>query len=107
MDSKGSRSPKQIATIAVCDPIFHLLSLLLCWGPCGDRILRSCLQTGPATTPANYSPESRAGGYFLGVVLWKFRVRASRVCVAGQGIPNHPPEIGPILDRLEWKELGP
>ena len=29
MDWKGPRSPKQIATIAVCDPIFHVLSLLL------------------------------------------------------------------------------
>ena len=51
---KGPRSPKHIATIAFCDPIFHPLSLLLGWGPCGDRILRSCLQKGPATTPANY-----------------------------------------------------
>ena len=51
---KGPRSPKHIATIAVCDPISHLLSLLLGRDPCGDRILRSCLQKGPATTPANY-----------------------------------------------------
>ena len=54
MDCKGPRSPKQIATVAVCDPIFHLLPLLLGRDPCGDRILRSCLQKGPATALANY-----------------------------------------------------
>ena len=54
MNCKGPRSPKHIATIAVCDPIFHLLSLLLGRDPCGDRIWRSCLQKGPATTLANY-----------------------------------------------------
>ena len=52
---KGPRSPKHIATIALCDPIFHPDSLLLGRDPCGDRILRSCLQKGPATTPANYA----------------------------------------------------
>ena len=44
------RAPKaqpHIATIACCDPIFHPLSLLLGRDPCGDRILRSCLQKGP------------------------------------------------------------
>ena len=32
--------------------------LLLGREPCGDRILRSCLQKGPATAPANRVPES-------------------------------------------------
>ena len=52
---KGPRSPKHTATLAFCDPIFHPLSLLLGRDPCGDRILRSCLQNGPTTTPANYA----------------------------------------------------
>ena len=51
---KGLQKPK-----TYCDnsslPIFHLLSLLLGRELCGDRILRSCLQKGPATTPANYA----------------------------------------------------
>ena len=55
MVRKGPRSPKHIATIALCDPIFHLFSLLLGRDLCGDRILRSCLQKGPATTPASYA----------------------------------------------------
>ena len=57
---KGLRRPKHIATIAVCDPIFHLLFLLLGRDPCRDRILRSCLQKGPATTPANYVQDAKA-----------------------------------------------
>ena len=51
---KGPRSPKHILTMAVCDPIFRPLSLLVGQDRCGDRILRSCLQKGPTTTPANY-----------------------------------------------------
>ena len=58
MVGKGPRRPKPIATIAFCDPIFHPLSLLLGRDPCGDMILRSCLQKGPATTPANYEDDT-------------------------------------------------
>ena len=70
IDWKGLRSPKQIATIAVCDPIFHLLSLLLGRDPCGDRILWSCLQKGPATTPANYGSEFCFGISGFWVCFW-------------------------------------
>ena len=55
---KGPRNPKHTATMAVCDPVFPSLSLLLGRDPCGDRILRSCLQKGSATTPANYDRDS-------------------------------------------------
>ena len=51
---KGPQKPKTYCDNSICDPIFHPLSLLLGRDPCGDRILRSCLQKGPATTPANY-----------------------------------------------------
>ena len=46
---KGPRSPKHIATMAFRVPIFHPLSLLLGLDPCGDRILRSCLQKADNT----------------------------------------------------------
>ena len=51
--------------MAVCDPIFHSLSLLLGQDQCGDRVLRSCLQKGPATTPADYA---RSGQPHVGIV---------------------------------------
>ena len=67
---KGPRSPKHIATIAFCDPIFHPLSLLLGRDPRGDRILRSCLQKGAVTTPANYAAVSKKLACKLGVPPW-------------------------------------
>ena len=52
---KGPQKPKTYcdnSSFAILS--FTLLSLLLGRDPCGDRILRSCLQKGHATTPANY-----------------------------------------------------
>ena len=46
---KSSRSPKHIAIVAVLRSYLSPLFLLLGWDLCGDRILRSCLQKGPAT----------------------------------------------------------
>ena len=50
---KGPRSPKHIAIISLLRSYLSPLFLLLGRDPCGDRILRSCLQKGPATAPAN------------------------------------------------------
>ena len=51
---KGPRSPKHSAMIAVLRSYLSPLFLLLGRDPCGDRILRSCLQKHPATALANY-----------------------------------------------------
>ena len=64
MGWKGRRSPKHIATIAVLLSYLSPLFLHLGWDPCGDRILQSCLQKGPATALANY-----ARGFCFGVSL--------------------------------------
>ena len=55
MVGKGARTPKHIAIIAVLRSYLSPLFLLLGRDACGDRILRSCLQKGPATTLANYA----------------------------------------------------
>ena len=46
---KDPRSPKHTAIITSLRPYVSPLSLLLGREPCGDRILRSCLQKVPAT----------------------------------------------------------
>ena len=66
-------NPKQIAIVAVLRSYLSPLLLLLGRGPCGDRILRSCLQKGPATALANYAPKS---GTPRNSQTWLFQMRS-------------------------------
>ena len=55
MDWKGPQKPKTYCdNSSLRSYLSPLLSLSLGRDSCGDRILRSCLQKGPATTLANY-----------------------------------------------------
>ena len=54
MISKGPRSAKHFAIINLLRCYFSPLSLLLDLEPCGNRILRSCLQQAPATARSNH-----------------------------------------------------
>ena len=56
MDWKGPRSPKHIATIAVCDPIFHLLSLLLGRDPVWRQDLAILSPEGPRDNTCQLRP---------------------------------------------------
>ena len=55
MVCKGPRSQKHIAIIGVLRSYLLPLLLLLGRDSCVDRILRSCLQTGPGTAVANFA----------------------------------------------------
>ena len=85
---KGPQKPKHMATIALCDPIFHPLSLLLGRDPCGDRILRACLQKGPATTPANYAFDKTTSALQKSEFLQRiFPIRITAISVAVSTLP--------------------
>ena len=51
---RKQKPKKHIAIVVALRSYLSPLFLLLGRGPCGDRILRSCLQEGPATALANY-----------------------------------------------------
>ena len=57
---RAPRSPKHIAIITVWRSYLSPLFFLLGRDPCGDRILRSCLQKGPAAALANYGSKHNA-----------------------------------------------
>ena len=96
---KNSRSPKHSATIAFCDPIFHPLSLLLGRDPCGDRILRSCLQKGPATTPANYDRE------MLHILGFRAPGKALRGTLGRNCLDLVPPSVRGVFFEIDSSSL--